>query len=275
MTKPKTMLVNIPFSGFYNSIWSDEIDREEQEHINYAVHGKDRDNDLSEHLHPEPLQLDEAELSEIYLRATQYGWAYNAIAQDYVASFNAYWSAEIGFPLRLAFESMTSPREYNFATDRIFCDVPISVIHKLFAVSRADKHETLHASIKDRFTSCSGFISHYSNDLNDWLEKPLCNWDHNELGTLLIAVMALRGSPDALRDYQWEWYLCEGMSESSVFYKAWSDAVDWQKVGELCAYERAEKLDALRDTDPDTYALLTNDADSVHYRCPLTPDLFA
>lgn len=270
MAKPVLLLVNIPFSGFYESKWSQAIDQEEERHIEYSATDTDMDREDNECRHPEPLRLNESELAEIYLRATNYGVAYEQVARSFVESFNTHWSAVIGFPLRLTFESMSSPREYNFQTDRIFCHVPVSVARRLFALSRREKHATLRKVLNERHTSQSGFISFYSNSLAEWLEKPVSEWDWNELGSLLRAVMTMRADADSEDP---EWTIYEGMSEGCDFHTAWSNAVDWAKVAELCADARADKLEALRESDPETAAILAGESEA-HYRCPLTLDLF-
>ncbi len=270
MAKPVLLLVNIPFSGFYESKWSQAIDQEEERHIEYSVTDTDMDREDNECRHPKPLRLNEKELFEIYARATDYRVANKQIARCFVDDFNTYWSDVVGFPLRLTFESMTSPREYNFQTDRIFCHIPASVVRGLFILSKREGHQTLAKVLKERHTSYDGFVSFYSNSVEAWLVKPLDKWDWNELGSLLRAVMTMRADADSEDP---EWTIYEGMSEGDEFHTAWSNAVNWKKVAELCADARADKLEALRESDPETAAILAGESEE-HYRCPLTRDLF-
>lgn len=109
-------------------------------------------------------------------------------AHEYCAEWIAAFNEETGIKLNAKYESFTSPREYNFETDRLFATISDDSINALFAASKADNHLRLKNAIETQFTSRDGFISSYSNDINDWLEKPVLNWDHNELSVLLDAV---------------------------------------------------------------------------------------
>src|SRR5690606_26269592 len=121
----------------------------------------------------------------------------------------------------LEFESLDSPREYNFCTDRIFCYIPLESAKRLFVISAKGNHKRLKEVIRERFTSRDGFISFYSNNLEEWLDKPLDQWDHNEIGTLLIAVAP------CFDDASWGFY--ESMACNGGFYQDWEAAVDWKE----------------------------------------------
>lgn len=149
-------LSTIPFSGFYNSIHSDEVDQTLQSMLREA---------------PEFIY-------EVAWQAVDYSGVYAAYAADYAASFLD-WLGLDG-----TFESMTSPREYNFTTDRIFVELTRADLARLWrGIDKAD----LTKACKARFTSYDGFISGYSNDWRTW--GRLSDWDHNQLGTL-VAVYA-------------------------------------------------------------------------------------
>ena len=168
------LLSTIPFSGFYNSIHSDQIDYQIQSQF-WNDQGELKNPDkFWEHYSP-----------------NQWG-CYEAYASNFVE----YMAKETELPL--VFESMTSPREYNFVTDQIFVHVPIEMVEKMFEELPKRK---LEAFIIDRFTSRSGFISYYSNDLAEWLEKPLNEWDHNEVGTLLESWLNWKGFADIEQDF--------------------------------------------------------------------------
>lgn len=240
---PTKTSFNIPFAGFYGSHYSHEIDQQEERHCEY----QEEDHELE---HPKHLRLTAAEHAEILFRHTSYDIAYQAIAREYAAQFDAVASEVLGFPLKLEFEEMTSPREYNFETDRLFCTAPIKTLAKLWAISRADDHKTLSAVIKRRFTSRDGFISHYSNYLPDW-PKALHDWDHNETGTLLIACLELAG----FKDHDLDEALMHAVLDGDGCYHAWEGAVDWPAVDvatqELRDEKQAEYFEAHPDEAPD------------------------
>jgi len=70
----------------------------------------------------------------------------------------------------ITFQSVYSPKEYNFATDAIYIavnltDENVEVIKKYLQ----DNIESFTQYVKDRYTSYDGFMSSYSNNVNAWL----------------------------------------------------------------------------------------------------------
>lgn len=163
-----SLLITLPFSGFYESIHDELID------------------DSIEQM----LQNDQGNISEnagmdIY-HETDYGSIYHEYAKEYVNNLNYYIQNETELNPGFQFESLNRPREYNFTTDRIFAYIPAYVLFKMI---EQIKIEVLEKVIKDRFSPRSGFIpfSCYSINVEDWLDIPLNEMDHNHLNTLLEA----------------------------------------------------------------------------------------
>lgn len=185
--------------------------------------------------YPDPLEYEET----IFLENEEQIWPTELQVTDL-----------FGFPTEMVFEEMTSPREYNFETDRIFVQIPHHVLQRIFDLT--DTLE-LKASFARRFTSRSGFWSFYDPVIP---EKPLEDWDHNELGTLFSH---LDLEPDA------------------ELYAVLDECVDWDKV-------TAARRKLLEDWDHDEVAIWAkhhedqflylggDDTLTFHYR--LTPDLF-
>lgn len=190
------------------------------------------------------------------------------------------------------FDEMVSPREYNFGTDRVFAHIPVTAIRRMFRLSRAEKHATLAEIIARRFTSRDGFSSFYPSDLASWLSRPVTDWDHNELGTLLDAVLTIADFDpysDEISDR-----LCEETLGDEGAYEAWSDAVDWPAYETARTEKRAVLLaDWLADDraaceswacahETDLTALTAVDPSafdpewlaSLKFRCTAKPDLF-
>lgn len=236
----------IPFDGFYESQWSQEIDYQAENFIEYDLEEREKD-------FPKELRLEAHEYSDIMWRVTNYSITHELAAKKIAEAWTQLANDELGFELGLTFEEMVSPREYNFTTDRIFMSIPRNTVAKLFRMSRAENHERLRDAIKSRFTSRDGFISHYSNRLHDWLSKPLSTWDHNEIGTLLVA-MAGNIDEDCSLFYQVE-----------SLYEEWSEGVDWESFEEQVKEKREEKLEAIREIDPE-YTI-------PEPRCPLTIEM--
>lgn len=152
-------LTTVPFSGFYHS-WHDEA-------LDHAL-----DTMVSDESGCHPYES----IRERMFDLIPWGDVHAAYARKYCAAF----AEEYGIDLK--FESMSSPKYYNYETDRIFAHISDNEVRRLFdAVDR----DALQALIRRRFTSCSGFISHYPNDLEDWGDVD--TWDHNQVGTLVEA----------------------------------------------------------------------------------------
>lgn len=274
-TEPDS-IVEIPFAGFYESIWSGILDREVEQFC--ECEAEKQTDESSEQFQPEPLRLSESAYFDLVYYSADFSAAHLGIAQDYLSEWDDSASellAQVipGFALGARWESMTSPREYNFSTDRIFAYIPAQSIAQLFAYSESTGHSALTYVIRSRFTSYDGFHSFYSNQLSDWIEKPLGDWDWNELGTLLRACIAQAAAQDRRHDSyrEWEesieWEIYENLSESSWQYL--DSAMDWADFESRRDSEREEKRAAAIESgelEPDKPA---------PYRCPYTLDLFA
>lgn len=185
---------------------------------------------------------------------------YNSIHESQAKYYAEVWCEgfknSTGIDLQAKYESFTSPKYYNFETDRLFIEVPEATITALFAESAKDNHNTLAQVIKENCTSYDGFISHYSNDLGDWLAKPVLTWDHNELAILLTAIAKLHDYEPDTWDLM-ESYQCNGNLSNVVcdaIPKEFLDFADAQReFGEAVNFgiwQLTGKCYPL-DTDPD------------------------
>jgi len=244
----ETTVMQLPFSGFYESLWSSALDSEE-EYTAEAMSEAQAEDGI-----PEEFRLTASEIAEAMFYAMDYRAAHLNIARQYVEAFNDWAEDETGLDLGLTFESMSSPRFYNFETDRIFATVPLATVRELFRQSAEESHARLAEILVERHTSRSGFHSFYSNDLEDWTEKPVEEWDHNELASLWLAVV---GEPDDCTLY-----------ERVDFYSAFDAGMDWSALEERLSERRAGKEAEWREDNPEA------DMPEAPYRCSVTPDLF-
>lgn len=201
------MLINIPFAGFYESLYSSAIDNEEESYIEW----KFEEGDIT--------QEQRAELANLLWRHTDYRVAYETVARDYVDAFAKKFEEWSEVPFKLKYDGMDSPREYNFTTDRLFADVDEEAIVALRA--KVDEN-ALREMVRRRFTSYDGFISFYANNLDDWPED-VTAWDCNQLCTLIMCFM-----PD-----DWGWEMYDATFTDCEAYQAWESAVDWPKIDEF------------------------------------------
>jgi len=180
MTAIKDMkLTTIPFSGFYDSIHSDNIDDAERQMF------EDRDDGN---------ELPGAEvLFSALFRSCNYRAVRNAYAKDYCENFGRWLKID-----SLKFDELKSPRFYNFETDRIFAYLSEADVIRLYNSMPYDKLEAL--AVK-KFTSRDGLSSFYNPDILTW--GPVETWDHNQIGTILeLAAEEESGDFDSYAEHE-------------------------------------------------------------------------
>ena len=160
----------IPFDGFYESSIGSDIDHQIGQQIEW-------DTDIYD------LNEDEQQvLEDSYLSVNRSSF-YNQIAEDYTNFYIDALNKRLkGFTLNAKFNLLTSPREYNFETDRIFIDIERDHAIDFIKYIIKNHKKELENKIKERFTSRSGFWSHYKNGLDLWTND-YSEWDHNQIGT--------------------------------------------------------------------------------------------
>ena len=160
----------IPFDGFYESFISADIDHQIGQQIEW-------DTDIYD------LNEDEQQILEDNYLDINRSYFYNQIAEDYTNFYIDALNKELdGFTLRATYKCFTSPREYNFSTDRIFIEIEENHAIDFIKYIIKNYKKELEKKIQDRFTSRDGFISYYKNSLDLW-PKDYSEWDHNQIGT--------------------------------------------------------------------------------------------
>lgn len=306
------MEIRIPFCGFYESALSQIVDFELESFIEDETEKQE-----SAEYHPEESFPDELHVnfSDFAFDCLDYRAAYDLIARDYAEAFDYRAAEALGISrkarvlsrdcetkktsktwqkvdsLGLRFKDMTSPREYNFETDQIYCDISLATMRKLWAVSARDNHATFKRVIAELFTSRDGFFSHYSARWQDW-RKPLATYDHNELGALLVAALqCVWDNPNHCPTYKSAQEEAESDLMQGETYTYFDAAFDYAKFREKVNAARLELWQEWLETDKDSaIAWLAYNADkaagfgaesalgddvSIPYRCNKTPDLFA
>jgi len=142
--------VVIPFQGFYQTMHMDAFDGAEE----MMLEGSDAE-----------LEVDWKKAHEAY-------------AKKYLDYFND----QVSMGFKFEFDSLVSPREYNFANDTLYANIDTDGLMRLLL----EVDSVMFAMrAKENFTSYDGFASFYSNDPKNW--GPISEWDHNQIGTLLDA----------------------------------------------------------------------------------------
>lgn len=218
--------VVLPFSGFYDSMWSYLSDLE-YELIADDWHAKIANN-----------PLDVSEYNSIIDDNVNWKEERLAIVEKYTRYIQYTVNLETNLNIQLYFEDLESPRYYNFETDRIFAKISNCDAIKLLEYSKTkDNHETLRAIVLERFSHRSGSHSFYSNDLDILLEKPIEHWDLNELSALIS--VALHDAPDYETDI-YEHMRCNGAAGAGFKYAECREAI----AKALRDARQKQKLDA-------------------------------
>ena len=220
------MEARIPFGGFYESIWASEIDREEEQYLEHLTEEHD---------------LDVSDISEFAWRHTIYSRAHTHVAEHFVPYFEHFINEGLGLSIKLTYNDMSSPREYNFETNKIY--VELSYEDALILARRVGRN-ALRKAAKDMFTSRDGFISFYRNDPAEW--GRLRGWDHNHLYCLFQAAV------DLIDDEDYEFGIADDMSGAGDFSTAYDKALDINalhvEIGRMLTKKELEE-DATSDED--------------------------
>lgn len=117
------------------------------------------------------------------MEANDYSVDFKSFAKNYVDLYTDWLENDPETPLKMEFIELYSPREYNFETDKIYCEIEVNDLVTFHLALLAD--EEAQERINDRFKSRSGFASFYGEFCIDWKTKALADWDENELSILL------------------------------------------------------------------------------------------
>ena len=137
------------FDGFYNTLFEDLIDNTVDNAIEY--HNEQNDTNLSY----DNFDFDYASIQ-------------NEICKDAVIKIEEKLN-EIGINCSIKYETLVSPRDYNFINDSINIEINFKKFSRVIEILEQN-YDLFTQYIKEHYTSCSGFISSYSNYSSDWIE---------------------------------------------------------------------------------------------------------
>ena len=155
----KTINTFLPvFNGFYGTYFGNAIDSEEES------------------------ILDELELNSDQVTFNTKQFTID-VAKECVGIFQDSFNRELGIKMNVTFDSIYSPKFYNFSNDEIVVSIEISD-EDLQTIKNAVKENEVEISemIKDKYQSRDGFASATSTDFKDWMED---FENEHKFGTLL------------------------------------------------------------------------------------------
>ena len=170
----KTIETYLPvFSGFYCGYFESHIDFLAESEYEYY-----RDT------YCEDLEFDDLEFD--------YKSFYNDCAECMVFEVRDEL-VSLGFVSDIDYQNISSPKYYNFANDSIYVAIKLNdeKITNIMNYLNQNKEEFAEY-LKGKYTSCDGFISSYSNDVNDWLNPEALEHSH-KLGSILDFILENEG----------------------------------------------------------------------------------
>jgi hypothetical protein len=216
--------IYIPFSGFYNSIWDDEIDRTQECDVEYIS---------------EEYGISEGDAWELVSDTANYTEMHQEIAKAYCDDFSDATKHLLEIEsLTIEYTELQSPKFYNYSTDSILGTINLDAVKAMLAMHNADEYVTLSGKIHERHSSCDGFYSYYSNNLDTWLAKPIEDWDENELETLLIASIEMESGTQI---YDFERTICEDMPINEVICNCYDSDKYNARLSELMEAAQAKE----------------------------------
>ena len=134
--------IQLPFSGFYESIHDMYIDN----HIEYEI----------EYLESE-LGYTDDQLNTIKDRFYMMDYApiRKAICEHYINAFNAVFYDEYDIHLDLEYSQLISPKFYNFETDRLYAFIDESIYNDVVEIINKKDFKVM---LKEKYKHRSGFI---------------------------------------------------------------------------------------------------------------------
>lgn len=170
----KTIETYLPvFSGFYGGYFESEADYQAENEYEYF---KDT--------YYEDLDFDDLEFD--------YKSFYNECAECMVFEVRDEL-VSLGFVSDIDYQKISSPKYYNFVNDSIYVSIKLkdeNVTNIMNYLSVWTEEFTEY--IKGKYTSRDGFISSYSNSIEDWLNTESLEHPH-KLGSILDFILENEG----------------------------------------------------------------------------------
>ena len=175
------------FNGFYNTLFEDILDNA----TDNAIEWYNEDNNNS-------LNYDNFDFDFITLQ--------NEISRDAVLKIEEKLN-EIGINCTIKYETLISPREYNFSNDSINIEINFKKFSRVIEILEQN-YDSFSQYIKEHYTSCSGFISSYSSYASDWI-KDLRENAENEAHKVGAALDFILQEIEEYKDEDLYFDLCE------------------------------------------------------------------
>lgn len=169
-TNKVTLFTNLPlFTGFYHSVFC-QFESWHDSEMEYLT----TEEGMTEEEAEEKLWKCDTRPANI------------AVSEDLCDAFETLWNDNFNAQIKMTFDSLDSPREYNFSTDRISASIEFDGKELKELI---EKHlDSITEHIAQTFKMRDGFMPHYSDDVKEWDLENLEDLDHNEINVILTAL---------------------------------------------------------------------------------------
>ena len=137
------------FNGFYNTLFENILDNAVDNQIEY--YNEQNESDLN---------YDNFNFGFITIK--------NEICKDAVSKIEEKLN-EIGINCTINFETLVSPREYNFSNDSINIEINFKKFSRVIEILEQN-YDSFSQYIKEHYTSRDGFVSSHSSYASDWIK---------------------------------------------------------------------------------------------------------
>lgn len=191
------------FHGFYESEHGRmcEADQYDIEYYSENMLGGNQDDAVYEEFIQHIKEEDRKKFINDLLWDYSSAYDHSSAEKAYCAEYASELCAILGIPYHG--EEMTSPKYYNFESDKIHLKIDTETLKKWIRRLKTDAEMQAKFSkiIKKRCTSHNGFISFHSNDLTDYLTLPFEDWDNIKAGFLVEAIMHVDHADEMQESY--------------------------------------------------------------------------
>ena len=175
------------FNGFYNTLFEDILDNATDNAIEWC--NEDNKNSLN---------YDNFDFDFITLQSE--------ICKDAVSKIEEKLN-EIGINCSIKYDTLISPREYNFINDSINIEINFKKFSRVIEILEQN-FDSFTQYIKDNYTSRDGFISSHSSYASDWMED-LKNDTENEAHKVGAVLDFILQEVEEYKDENLYFELCE------------------------------------------------------------------
>lgn len=183
----KTTIEVKSFPGFYETIFSE-------------IYIEEREQESLREQYPDFEHLSDWEIdSDKYC---------DTVAKEFAEMYVDELNDKLQLNIELTSESIESPREYNFTTDKIICSIEVGDYDTFIAkiidlMNEPEYHETLGKIIKERHSDRPGFWSFMSYDIKEWPDYLMDPDNTNYLECVLWYLYCLKTGDSIDGDSDW------------------------------------------------------------------------